>query len=122
MACAAGLASISVYENENLAERAGQMGGYFLERLGELAERHPMVGEVRGRGLMVAAELVSDRQSREPLSIAKKVSELAVKKGLFLYPGGHYGNVLAFLPPLVIDEAQIDTAVEIVDEVLLEVS
>ncbi len=121
MACAAGLASIAVYEDENFTERAGKLGGYFLERLGELAERHPIVGEVRGRGLMVAAELVSDRQTREPLSIAKKVSELAVKKGLFLYPGGHYGNVLAFLPPLVIDEAQIDTAVEIVDEVLLEV-
>jgi 4-aminobutyrate aminotransferase/(S)-3-amino-2-methylpropionate transaminase len=122
LSCAAGLASIAVYEDENLAGRAERLGAYFLDRLGELAERHPVVGEVRGRGLMVAAELVSDRQTREPLPIAREASMLAVKKGLFLYPGGHYKNVLAFMPPLVTDEAQIDAAVEIVDEVLLELS
>ncbi len=122
LSCAAGLASIAVYEDENLADRAERMGGYFLERLGELAERHPVVGEVRGRGLMLAAELVSDRQTREPLPIAKEASEMAVKKGLFLYPGGHYKNVLAFMPPIVTDEAQIEAAVGIVDEILLELS
>jgi 4-aminobutyrate aminotransferase len=121
LACASGLASIEVYEEEKLSERAAALGGHFLKRLEELTERHPIIGEVRGRGLMVAAELVKDRESREPLAAAKVASDLALKKGLFLYPGGHYGNVLAFLPPLVIDEEQIDTAVGIVDEVLLEV-
>ncbi len=120
MSCASALASIAVYEEENLAEGAAGLGAYFLARLGELAERHPAVGEVRGRGLMLAAELVSDRETREPLALAKEASELAVRKGLFLYPGGHYRNALAFLPPLIIDEGQIDTAVGIVDEVLLE--
>ncbi|MFP6889731.1 MAG: aspartate aminotransferase family protein [Nitrospinota bacterium] len=122
MACASGLASIAVYEEENLSERAAKMGDYFLERLGELAERHPIVGEVRGRGLMTAAELVSDRKTREPLSVAREASDLALKKGLFLYPGGHYRNVLAFMPPLLIGEEEIDTAVEIVDEVLIELA
>ncbi len=120
LACASGLASIAVYEEEELSKRAAELGGIFLRRLEELTERHAVIGEVRGRGLMVAAELVRDRESREPLAIAKVASDLALKKGLFLYPGGHYGNVLAFLPPLVIDEGDIDTAVGIVDEVLLE--
>ena len=120
MACAAGLASIEVYEEENLAERSLEVGSYFLRRLEELSERHSIVGEVRGRGLMVAAELVSDRATREPLSVAKKASAMALKKGLLIYPGGHHGNVLAFLPPLIIDKKQVDTAVGIVDEVLLE--
>ena len=120
MACAAGLASIEVYEEENLADRSLDMGSYFLRRLEELSERHSIVGEVRGRGLMVAVELVSDRASREPLSVAKKASDMALKKGLLIYPGGHHGNVLAFLPPLIIDKEQVDTAVGIVDEVLLD--
>jgi len=120
MACAAGLASIEVYEEENLSERSLEMGSYFLRRLEELSERHSIVGEVRGRGLMIAAELVSDRATREPLSVAKKASDMSLKKGLLIYPGGHHGNVLAFLPPLIIDKAQVDTAVGILDEVLLE--
>jgi 4-aminobutyrate aminotransferase/(S)-3-amino-2-methylpropionate transaminase len=69
---------------------------------------------------MIAAELVSDRATREPLSVARKASDMALKKGLLIYPGGHHGNVLAFLPPLIIDERQVDTAVGILDEVLLE--
>ncbi len=121
LACASGLASIAVYEEENLSERAAELGAYFLKRLEELTERHLVIGEVRGRGLMVAVELVKNRENREPLTVSKVASDLALKKGLFLYPGGHYGNVLAFLPPLVIDESHVDTAVGIVDEVLLEV-
>lgn len=121
VACASGLASIEVYEDEGLAERAAEMGGYFMRRLGELAERHAVVGEVRGRGLMVAAELVSDRSTREPLMVAKEASAAAVERGFLLYPGGHYANVLAFLPPLIINEGHVDKAVEILDEVLLAV-
>ncbi len=120
MSCAAGLASIQVYEEEKLAGRSLEMGAYFLRRLEELSERHSIVGEVRGRGLMVAVELVSDRTTREPLRVAKKASDMALKKGLLIYPGGHHGNVLAFLPPLIIDKEQVDTAVGIVDEVLLD--
>lgn len=121
MACAAGLASIAVYEEEALAARAREMGAYFLGRLEELAERHAIVGEVRGRGLMVALELVADRATRVPLSVAKEASAAALRRGLLLYPGGHHANVLAFLPPLIVEKRQIDTAVGVVDEVLLGV-
>ncbi len=118
VSCAAGLAALEVYEEERLGERAEKMGAYFLKRLEELAERHPVIGEVRGRGLMVAAELVADRASREPLPLARDLSAAAVEKGLLFYPGGQYGNVLAFLPPLVIGEAEIDAAVGIIGELL----
>ena len=120
IACAAGLASIAVYEDEGLKDRAAEMGQYFLECLGALAEKHGMIGEVRGRGLMLGVELVGDRSSREPLPVAKKVSERALKKGLLLYPGGHYGNVVAFLPPLIIGKEQVDRASVILEEVLGE--
>ncbi len=121
VACAAGLASIAVYEEEELAARAERVGAHFLRRLEELAERHAIVGEARGRGLMLGVELVSDRASRAPLAEAKRASAAAVRRGLFLYPGGHHRNVLGFLPPLIVDEAQVDAAVEILDEVLLEI-
>ena len=122
MSCAAGLAAIDVYEEENLSARSLEMGSYFMRSLEELSERHSIVGEVRGRGLMVAVELVSDRATREPLRLARKASDMALKKGLLIYPGGHHGNVLAFLPPLIIDKAQVNTAVGVVDEVLLELN
>ena len=122
MSCAAGLASIDVYEEENLSARSLEMGLYFMRNLEELSEHHSIVGEVRGRGLMVAVELVSDRATREPLRLARKASDMALKKGLLIYPGGHHGNVLAFLPPLIIDKAQVNTAVGVVDEVLLELN
>ena len=121
MACAAGLASIEAYEEESLAERALEMGAYFLKRLEELSERHAIVGEVRGRGLMAAVELVSDRATREPLRVARQASDAALRKGLLLYPGGHHGNVLGFLPPLIVEKRQIDAAVGVVDETLLDV-
>ncbi len=121
MACAAGLASIEVYEEEGLAERALETGAYFLQRLEELSERHSLVGEVRGRGLMVAMELVTDRATREPLPVAKQASAAALERGLLVYPGGHHGNVVAFLPPLIVEESQVDAAVGVLDEVLLEI-
>lgn len=122
LACSAALASIAVYEDEKLAVRAGRLGDYFLHRLEVLAARHEVIGEVRGRGLMVAAELVKDRSSREPLPVALQASHAAMKRGLLIYPGGHYGNVLAFLPPLIIEEEHVDIAIKIVDEVLLELN
>jgi len=120
IACAAGLASIAVYEEEGLTGRADEMGSYFLKHLEALAPGYGMVGEVRGRGLMLGVELVRDRTSRDPLPLAKTASEMALKRGLLLYPGGHYGNVISFLPPLIIGEAQVDRAVAILEEVLRE--
>ena len=104
-----------------LMDRAGRTGTYFLTQLAELASRFAVVGEARGRGLMLGIELVGDRTSREPLPAAKEASDMALKRGLLLYPGGHYGNVVCFLPPLIIGREQVDRAVSILEEVLREI-
>jgi len=118
MGCAAGLASIAVYEKESLAVRAAEQGTYFLKQLRGLAGKYKIIGEARGRGLMVAIELVKDRRSREPLAVAREAVQMALELGLLIYPAGHYSNVLAFLPPLIVSKKEIDIAVSILDEVL----
>ena len=119
VSCASALAALEVYEQERLGERAVTLGDYFVARLGEIAGHHAIVGEVRGCGLMVAVELVADDSNR-PLALAREASRRAIRHGLLIYPGGHYDNVIAYLPPLTIDESHIDIAVEITDDVLGE--
>ncbi len=67
---------------------------------------------------MLAVELVSDRSEPTPLPVARAVSHLAVQQGLLLYPGGHHGNVLAFLPPLIVTRDQISACVSVVANLL----
>jgi 4-aminobutyrate aminotransferase-like enzyme len=118
VACAAALAAQDVYESEGLGARAAELGAYFRKGLQAVAEQHDIVGEVRGRGLMVGVELVVPDGSGDPLSRAADASRMAIRRGLLVYPGGHWPNVIAYLPPLVIDERDVDTAVEITDAVL----
>ena len=102
---------------------ASATNAMFSELMGELTaalDGHDNVGEVRGRGLMAAVELVSNRTSREPLSVARAVSDIALRKGLLLSPGGHHGNVLGFLPPLIVSPEQLTTCAAIVRDVLQE--
>ena len=121
VSCAASLASMEIYEEESYTDRAKDLGEYFLKKLIPLKEKFPIVGDIRGRGLMVGIELVEERNSKIPLSEAKKCSQKALEKGLLLYPGGHHLNVLAFLPPIVVEKEEVDTAVCIIDQVLTEI-
>ncbi|MCC6419188.1 MAG: aspartate aminotransferase family protein [Gemmataceae bacterium] len=122
IACAAAVASIGVYRDEELPAHAADVGAYFLDGLKALADEFPCIGEVRGLGLMIGVELVKDRQTREPLVNAGiRVAQICLRKGLLLYPAcGHYNNVIAFLPPLVIERSHVDTAIEILREALLD--
>lgn len=120
VSCAAALATIGVYREERLAERAEEMGAYFMEGLRILAKEHEIIGEVRGKGLMVGVELVKDRETKEPLVVGRKATDSALRKGLLIYAGGYDGNVLGFLPPLVIQKEHVDRALGILDEVLGE--
>lgn len=122
VACAAALAAIDVYEQEDLTAAAAAMGTYFVEQLVTMAQGHDIVGEVRGRGLMVGVELVTGADSSAPLPVAQTASRAAVRRGLLLYPGGHWPNVVSYLPPLIVDRQQVDLAVGITDEVLTEVA
>jgi len=123
LGCAAGVASLSVIQEERLVERSAKLGDRFLKALHEMEERYRLVGDVRGMGLMVGVELVKDKETKEPAP--KETGEVigrALKKGVFLQrPGGRFENVLKISPPLVITEEQLDFGVQTLDEVIGEV-
>ena len=121
VSCAAALATIEVIAEENLLRNAQIVGGYLRERLEELQEKYPLVGDVRGMGLMQGVELV--REGKEPArqEIAQ-VFEASKRRGLLIGKGGLYGNVMRIAPPLTIGKGDVDEAVRILDEAFAEVS
>lgn len=114
-----GLATLEVIDAENLQANALKIGTHIKERLLELQERHQMIGEVRGLGLMLGAELVRDRTTKEPATAETvRVLELCKERGLVVGKGGLSGNVLRIKPPMCITKADADFLVDCLDEVL----
>lgn len=120
VSASAALANLEVMLNENLPQRAEETGRYLMDKLAELKEKNPLIGDVRGKGLMVGIELVLDNNKKPAPDIAGKVRHRALEEGLLIGKGGVYGNVIRFQPPLVITKTQIDDAVKILDKVLEE--
>ena len=115
--CVTAKAVIDVIEEDDLRTNAAVVGGYFREKLEELQERHSLIGDVRGMGLMQALELVEDRNTKQPSSAGTNaLMEEARKRGLLIGKGGFYGNVIRMSPPLNISRADVDEAVRILDE------
>jgi len=122
VSCAAALANIDYLLENRLADEAGRKGKYLLQRLRELQQKHQLIGDVRGLGLMVGVELVKDRKLKTPApNEAAKIRELALSKGVLLGHGGVKGNTVRIQPPLVITEEQLDKTVQVVDECLKEI-
>jgi alanine-glyoxylate transaminase/(R)-3-amino-2-methylpropionate-pyruvate transaminase len=114
-----GLATLEVIDRENIQENARVVGGYLKDRLLDLQQRQPLIGEVRGMGLMLGVELVRDRQSKEPASTeAADLLEHCKERGLLLGKGGLYGNVLRIKPPMCLNKDDVDFLVDSVDEAL----
>ncbi|MEA3107649.1 MAG: 4-aminobutyrate aminotransferase [Gammaproteobacteria bacterium] len=124
VATAAGRAVLRVIAAENLVERAAQIGEILANGLRSLSERHPMIGNVRGRGLALGVELVSDRESREPVAAATtaKVIYRAYQLGAVFFYVGLRANVLELTPPLTLSEAEAREGVEIIDQAMTDVS
>jgi diaminobutyrate-2-oxoglutarate transaminase len=121
VAMAAGAAAIDFTLEHDLPRHAGALGELALGLLGEAAAELPSVGEVRGRGLMIGVELVRDRDTREPWpQLAGEVRRGCAQKGLIVEVGGHFGNVVRFLPPLVITRELLTRGLEIFVEALTE--
>jgi 4-aminobutyrate aminotransferase len=115
--CATAKAVIDVIEEDDLRTNAHVVGGYFRQKLDELKDKHPLIGDVRGMGLLLALELVEDRATQQPSPKGTNaIMEEARKRGLLIGKGGFYGNVLRMSPPLNISKADVDEAARILDE------
>jgi 4-aminobutyrate aminotransferase len=119
VACAAALATIRLLK-ERLMANAAEVGTRLLEGLRALQDRHPLIGDVRGRGLMVGVELVRDRATKERAPEERNhVVDACFRRGLLVLGAGK--NAIRFSPPLVLTREQADTAVRIFDEALTAV-
>ena len=122
LACAAGIASLDVVEQDRVPEKARKLGGYLKAKLQGLAERFELIGDVRGRGLLQGIELVHSRETKEPATDAgPRIAAHALREGL-IFSVRREGSVLRFVPPATTTEAQIDHAMEILTDALEAVS
>jgi adenosylmethionine-8-amino-7-oxononanoate aminotransferase len=116
MACAVGLEVLRIIREEKLSDNAARMGSVLKAGLEDLAGLHPMIGQVRGLGLLLAVELVEDRSSRRPFPAERKMAEtltnLAYEEGLIVYPrhciNGLAGDHVLVAPPLIVNEEEIN--------------
>ncbi|MBW8687212.1 aspartate aminotransferase family protein [Chitinophaga rhizophila] len=94
-----------------------EMGAYLLARLQQLMDQFSCIGEVRGRGLFVGVEYVKDRYTKKPdAALVKKLRQECLQRGLIFETGGHYNNVVRFLPPLIVNKEIIDSALQIFED------
>ncbi|MDW5416667.1 aspartate aminotransferase family protein [Iodobacter sp. CM08] len=116
VACAAAMANLKIVQEENLPANAAIQGEYLLSRLKPFADKYAAVGEVRGKGLMVALDLVVDKHSREPIDptggYANRVAQIAREHGVLVRP---VGTKIILSPPLVIQSSQLDMIVAALD-------
>ncbi|MBA4178951.1 MAG: aspartate aminotransferase family protein [Anaerolinea sp.] len=120
VACAVALANLEIIEREGLVENSARNGAYLQSRLNGLKERHPTIGEVRGRGLLLGVEIVKDPATKElfpeSADLPGKLTAALIKNGILC----RAGNVVNFAPPLVISEAQCDDLADRFDAALAE--
>ena len=120
---AQGRATLEVIDAEDIQGNARRVGGHLKARLLELMEKHPLIGEVRGMGLMLGVELVRDRLTKEPATAETlDVLEACKDRGLLLGKGGLYGNVLRIKPPMCLTKDDADFLADCLDEVLIELA
>ena len=119
ISCAAALANLEVLREENLCENAAERGKELLARFSGLMDKCRLVGDVRGKGLMIGVELVRDRKTKEPADKeAKEIRARLREAGVLIGVGGVYGNVVRLQPPLSITAAECDRAATALEEAL----
>jgi diaminobutyrate-2-oxoglutarate transaminase len=121
MAMAAGFAALNFMENNHLPEHALKLGEHMPKRLNQVKDESKYIGDVRGRGLMIGIEFVKDKNIKTPAEeVARDIRKRCYPKGLVVELGGHYNNVIRFLPPLVLTEELADKGVNIFTEAVRE--
>jgi len=123
LSCARASALVDILHEERLVQNAAKMGSYIVKRAKELAERHPIIGDVRGRGLLIGIELVKNSRTKEPAQEeVNKIMEASYRKGLLFSISGLHKNVIKFSPPLILTDQQADKAIDIIEESLKAIS
>ncbi len=123
LACSAALAVLEVLTEDGLLEKAEVLGSKLLARFQDMKSRYDIIGDVRGKGPMLALELVRDRETKEPAADeVKKLTQLCYEKGLVLISCGNYGNVIRTLMPLVISDEQLEQGLKIIEESFQELT
>jgi 4-aminobutyrate aminotransferase / (S)-3-amino-2-methylpropionate transaminase / 5-aminovalerate transaminase len=123
VSCAAALAVLDLFDNENLLRRAYELGQHFQRRAKEWQKRWPIVGDVRGLGGMQAIELVKSPQTREPAADeTKEITKYCYEHGVITITAGSYSNVIRLLVPLVVTSEQVDEAMDVLEAALESVS
>jgi len=123
VACAAALAVLDVIEEEQLVKRAEVIGSRMMEVFHSWKEKYECIGDVRGLGAMTAIELVKDRNTKEPATEeVKAIMQETHNKGVITISAGIYGNVLRFLPPLVITDEQLEEGLHILETAIAKLS
>ncbi|HHC09090.1 MAG TPA: aminotransferase class III-fold pyridoxal phosphate-dependent enzyme, partial [Actinobacteria bacterium] len=115
IACAAAAAVVDLLAE--VLPAVPKLSDHAFARLEELASRHPTIGDVRGLGLMIGVELVGEDRSPNPEAFAA-LSRFALDEGMFILPCGPYGNVIRFIPPLVVTVDELDLGIDIIDRAL----
>lgn len=121
LACVAALKVIKKIEKENLCEKSLKLGEYIVERLNDMKEKYSVIGEVRGLGSMIGLEFVKDRNTKEPAAdLVKAVIKKCYQNGVILLNAGILGNVIRFLPPLVMTKEQVKYGMDVLEEAIKE--
>ena len=121
IACAAALGAIETIQSQNLIARANEIGKIMVDALKAMQAKYPAIGEVRGRGAMIAIELVVPGSKDPNGELLGKLVKYAQQKGVLFLTAGTYGNVLRFLPPLVIGDELVKDAMAVLDEAFANV-
>ncbi|HEY4604679.1 MAG TPA: aminotransferase class III-fold pyridoxal phosphate-dependent enzyme, partial [Blastococcus sp.] len=120
VACAAALATIETMRDEDLAGAARRIGDTMLPRLRALQERVPAIGDVRGRGAMIAVEIVRPGTLEPDAELTGRIARACHARGVVVLTAGTFGNVLRFLPPLVIGQDLLAEALDVLDDAFAE--
>lgn len=117
VSCAAGLAVLDVIERDGLRENAAEIGAYLIDRFKETQSRYEVIGDVRGKGLFLGIELVTDRKTREPATaLARRINDGMRARGVLVGTEGPYDNVLKMRPPMIFSRANADHLVGALEE------
>ena len=120
LACAAAIATLNTIEKESLLEQADETGEYIMDAIAEIAARHPSIGDIRGRGLMVGIEFVKDKETKERATeMRNALIQRTFEEGLLMIPCGT--NSVRMTPPLNIPRNLVNEGLQIFENILTEV-